>query len=440
MCSNALARRLAVQEPFKKNEVAVVKRERRQGRDRRRSTTRSATPKALKSRPKAATIRLISIWQHDEHDEQINEISDGAASRPRQGVGELDVLRSADRDHALGERQLMVVHEFIRARQDAWAQLQTFLEKARRLSLARVPLDVFREGSALYRQAVADLAYARMCFPGHPVVRELEQLVGHAHSLLYQAGRARSRNWTEFWLRHLADAHARGSPPDPRGHGNLLGQRRRGILSDRAESRCWRVSSSAPRCGRPSQAKRLWTESLTRTAPAASSQIAANNINVSLLTWGLGLTFGIGTVWLLVFNGMMLGAIAAACLRAGMLLPLAEFVVAHGSLELPAIWISGGAGLLMAQAMLFPGRYSRRVELRLKGRSSVQIMVGIVPLLLVAGAIEAFVSPSNLPGVAKALLGLSLALALLGFLISRGPGLRQKTESVQPGLRYDETG
>ena len=137
-------------------------------------------------------------------------------------------------------------------------------------------------------------------------------------------------------------------------------------------------------------AKRLWTESLTRIAPAASSGIAVNNINVSLLTWGLGLTFGIGTVWLLVFNGVMLGAIAAACLRAGMLLPLAEFVVGHGSLELPAIWISGGAGLLMAEAMLFPGRYSRRVELRLKGRSSVQIIVGIVPMLLVAGAIEGF--------------------------------------------------
>ena len=166
-------------------------------------------------------------------------------------------------------------------------------------------------------------------------------------------------------------------------------------------------------------AKRLWTESLTRTAPAASSGIAVNNINVSLLTWGLGLTFGIGTVWLLVFNGMMLGAIAAACLRAGMLLPLTEFVVAHGSLELPAIWISGGAGLLMAQAMLFPGRYSRRVELRLKGRNSVQIMVGIVPLLLVAGAIEAFVSPSDISGVAKALLGLSLAVALLGYIVAR---------------------
>jgi uncharacterized membrane protein SpoIIM required for sporulation len=172
------------------------------------------------------------------------------------------------------------------------------------------------------------------------------------------------------------------------------------------------------------EAKRLWTESLTKTAPAASSGIAVNNMNVSLMTWGLGLTFGIGTVWLLVLNGVMLRAISAACLRAGMLLPLSEFIMAHGSLELPAIWISSGAGLLMAQAMLFAGRYNRRVELRLKGRSSVQIIAGIVPLLLVAGAVEAFVSPSDISGVVKAVLGLSLAVALLGYILA-GIGRRQ---------------
>jgi uncharacterized membrane protein SpoIIM required for sporulation len=183
------------------------------------------------------------------------------------------------------------------------------------------------------------------------------------------------------------------------------------------------------------ESKRLWTESLTGVAPAASSAIAVNNIKVSLLTWGLGLTFGIGTVWLLVFNGVMLGAIAAACMRAGMLLPLTEFVVGHGSLELPAIWISGGAGLLMAEAMLFPGRYSRRVELRLQGRRSVQIIVGIIPILLVAGAIEGFVSPSSVPGFAKALLGLSLAIALLSYIVASGrSGMSPIQSSIQAGI------
>jgi uncharacterized membrane protein SpoIIM required for sporulation len=317
----------------------------------------------------------------------------------------------------------MVVHEFVRVRRAAWAQLQAFLETARRLSLARVPLKMFREGSVLYRQAVSDLAYARMRYSGHPVVKELEQLVGNAHSILYQAERGRSRNWTEFWLTTWPLRMREAARPIIVATGIFWASAVAGFFLT-AQNPVLESFFVSPPMRASIQAKKLWTNSLTRVAPTAGSQIAANNISVSLLTWGLGLTFGIGTVWFLVLNGIMLGAIAAACMRAGMLLPLSEFVIAHGSLELPAIWISGGAGLLMAEAMLFPGRYSRGVELRQKGRSSVQVMVGIVPMLLVAAVIEAFISPSNLPGPAKALLGLSLALALLGFIISRQPGLQ----------------
>ncbi len=116
-----------------------------------------------------------------------------------------------------------------------------------------------------------------------------------------------------------------------------------------------------------------------------------------------------------------------------MLGPLAEFVVGHGSLELPAIWISGGAGLLMSQAMLFPGRYNPRTELRLKGRISVQIIVGIVPLLLVAGLIEAFLSPSSISGLAKAMLGLCLGSALVAYVVLRGHPETGETGAAQGG-------
>jgi uncharacterized membrane protein SpoIIM required for sporulation len=321
----------------------------------------------------------------------------------------------------------MVVHQFIRARQGSWAQLQKFVENVRRLSLARVPLDAFREGSALYRQAVSDLAYARMCYPDHPVVRELEQLVGHAHSHLYQAARAKSRSWLEFWLRTWPMRVREAAGSILLSTGIFWAAACVGFVLALANPVLEGLFIS-PDMRAAIESKHLWTESLTRVAPAASSHIATNNINVSFLTWGLGLTFGIGTVWLLALNGLMLGAIAAACLRAGMLLPLAEFVVGHGSLELPAIWISGGAGLLMAEALLFPGRYRRGVELRRKGRTSVQIIVGIVPILLVAGAIEAFISPSDLPGIVKALLGLCLATLLLVYITwsGRAPATEQR--------------
>lgn len=311
----------------------------------------------------------------------------------------------------------MIVHDFIRTRQDVWKRLQSFLERVRKLSLARVPLDVFEEGAALYRQTSADLAYARMSYPDHPVVKQLERLVGQAHSLLYQAGTSRSSRWREFWTRTWPQQVRAASGPILLSTAIFWAAAFAGFFLT-----VWNPVLEgffiAPHMRAAISSGHLWTESITKVAPTAGSQIATNNIRVTILSWGLGLTFGIGTLWLLALNGLMLGAVAAACLRAGMLLPLATFIVGHGALELPAIWISAGAGLLMAQAMLLPGRYNRSTELRLKGRASVQIMVGIIPILLLAGTVEAFISPSSLPAYVKALVGLLLGLALLGYIVS----------------------
>jgi uncharacterized membrane protein SpoIIM required for sporulation len=319
----------------------------------------------------------------------------------------------------------MTVHAFIRSHQPQWKQLEAFLAQAQRLSLARVSLEEFRRGSALYRQLVADLAYSRMCFGDHPVVQELERLTGQAHSILYQAGRSQSRNWWDFWRQTWPAQVRAAARPIVLAAALFWAGAVVGLLLTAQNPLLEGFFVSAP-MREAINSGRLWTESLTRTAPGAGSQIATNNIRVSLLVWALGLTLGIGTVWLLVFNGLMLGAIAAACLRAGMLVPLAEFVVGHGSLELPAIWISGGAGLLLADALLLPGRYRRSDELLLKGRRSVQIVVGIVPLLLVAAVVEAFVSPSNLPGPAKACLGAALALGLIAYVVTAPPPVSQE--------------
>lgn len=256
-----------------------------------------------------------------------------------------------------------------------------------------------------------------MRFAGHPVVRELERLVGLAHSLLYQAGRSQSRNWLTFWKRTWPASVRAASRPILFATslfwvGALIGYFltvQNPILEGYFINAHMRQAINSGH---------LWTEGLTATAPESGAQIATHNITVSLTVWGLGILFGIGTVWLVFFNGLMLGSVIAACLRAGMVVPILEFVIGHGSLELPAIWISAGAGLLFAEALLFPTQYRRSDELRIKGRLSVQIIIGIFPMLLIAGAIESFISPSNLPGVAKAVLCLVLVAALVTYIIA----------------------
>jgi uncharacterized membrane protein SpoIIM required for sporulation len=150
--------------------------------------------------------------------------------------------------------------------------------------------------------------------------------------------------------------------------------------------------------------------------PLAASGIMTNNLAVCFATFALGITAGIGTIRLMVTNGMLIGVIGAATWQAGMALQLWSFVAAHGVLELPAIFISGGAGLEIARGMLFPGLLPRRESLALAGGRAARLMIGIMPILIVAGVIEGFVSPSGIAAPLKFLLAAVLFAGLTTYL------------------------
>lgn len=311
----------------------------------------------------------------------------------------------------------MTVHQFIQSNQQHWTSLESFIKLASRLTLARVPLEDYRAGSLIYRQTLSDLAYARMRFPNHKVVRDLEQIVGSAHSVIYQARRVKRGDWKNFWLQTWPTLVVKSSRQISLATAlffvaSVLGfylASQFPILENFFISASMR---SAMNSGH------LWTESVIKAAPQASGAIATNNITVSILAWALGATFGVGTIWLLITNGLMLGVISAGCMRVGLLGNIAEFIVAHGALELPAIWIAAGAGIILAQAMIFPGQYKRSVEIRRAGKESAQLLVGVIPMLLIAAFVEAFISPSSLPASLKVTLAVTLFAAYAAYIIS----------------------
>src|SRR5260370_4633140 len=102
---------------------------------------------------------------------------------------------------------------------------------------------------------------------------------------------------------------------------------------------------------------------------------------------------------MLAFNGLLIGVIGTACWQANMSLGLWSFVAPHGVLELPAIFIAGGAGLMLGRGMLFPGILPRMQSLALAGNKAVELNLGIIPLLILGGTIALFFSPSSLPTV-----------------------------------------
>jgi len=162
----------------------------------------------------------------------------------------------------------------------------------------------------------------------------------------------------------------------------------------------------------------MWTHSIVGIKPFASSQIMTNNMSVALTTFAAGITAGAGTAYMIAFNGFLLGVIGMTCAQAGISMPFWSFVAPHGVLELPAIIIAGGAGLRLAQGLLFPGVLPRKQSVAGAGSRAVALVLGCLPILVVAGVIEAFVSPTELAVSMKFMLAAALFVMLALFLFS----------------------
>ena len=155
-----------------------------------------------------------------------------------------------------------------------------------------------------------------------------------------------------------------------------------------------------------------------------------NNIRVAVLAFGGGVLFGLATVLVLVENGLLLGATTGLAIRHGIGGALIGFVSPHGGIEMTVIFISGGCGLRLGHALLSPGLISRRAALTAAASKAVPLLFGCVPLLVIAGTLEGFVSPSGIPQLAKFGIGL-LALALLySYLLLAGRGDGQELATI----------
>ena len=156
--------------------------------------------------------------------------------------------------------------------------------------------------------------------------------------------------------------------------------------------------------------------------PLASTGIAINNLVVSFRAIAGGISLGAFTAYILFLNGVMIGAIATLVGQNGLAFPFWAFVLPHGSLELPAIFLAGGAGFLIGRALLFPGKYRRVDALKVYGAEAAKLTFGIIPMLAIAGLIEGFFSPNPLfPDLLKYIVGLGLFMLLLFYCSLRQP-------------------
>jgi uncharacterized membrane protein SpoIIM required for sporulation len=305
---------------------------------------------------------------------------------------------------------------WLEKRRPHWNRLEQLVAASGRRSVTALTPAELQELALLYRQSASDLSTVREDPTSTQLAAYLNQLLGRAHNLIYMGRRSDKRGiWTFYkeiypriFRETFADTFLAFLLFFVAGIAGLLMG-----FADPGFSHYF----LGPHMMQSIENHKMWTDSIVTVKPLASSGILTNNMSVAFATFAAGIT-GIGTVWMMLMNGLMMGVVAVACWREGMSLPLWSFVAAHGVLELPAIFIAGGAGLGIAKGLLFPGVLPRKESLVQAGAKSVRLVLGTIPILLIAGVVEGFVSPTSLPAGLKFLLAAALGTLLVLYLMS----------------------
>jgi uncharacterized membrane protein SpoIIM required for sporulation len=294
----------------------------------------------------------------------------------------------------------MISARWIEKRKPYWDRLALMIEKAGRRGLRVLTYAELSELSLLYRQIAADLAVVREDPLSRPWAGYLNQLLARAHNLIYMGRTVRPRFILAFYGSEFPRLFRETWKYTALAVMLFIAGALAGFLATLADPALQRFFLG-PEMSATIDRREMWTHSVVTVKPLASSAIMTNNLTVSFTMFAAGILAGVGTVYLLAMNGVMLGVIGAACWQAGMSLQLWSFVAPHGILELPAIFIAGGGGLLLGRGLLFPGEMPRRESVAYYGGQGVRLALGIIPLLVVAGVLEGFFSPSSLPAAAK---------------------------------------
>jgi len=315
----------------------------------------------------------------------------------------------------------MTVDEFIGAKRPAWQRLEALLGKSGGGRLSALSASELHELGAMYRQTTSDLAVARRDYTNHRVTEFLNGLVGRAHAEVYH-------NEATTW-RRLRDAVVRTFPRVWRATAPftiaaallfLVPALVAGVVSYVAPTEAGLFMPGAEALASQIQAQQEWWRDINQSRVGNAALIASNNIRVTILAFAGGVLAGTLTIYALIQNGLMLGVVAGLSAHHGFSARLWSFIAAHATIELSVIVFGGGAGLQLAWAIVHPGLLSRGAALRVAAERAVVIMLGCIPLLLIAGTIEAFVSPSDLPVWVKAAVSIGTGVALYSYLLGAG--------------------
>lgn len=319
----------------------------------------------------------------------------------------------------------MTRDQFLRRRQPQWRRFDELLKIAERghkgKSLSGNDLSEF---SALYRSLCFDLSLVQSRDWGESMSKYLNNLAARGHNIVYRSRPGSLRAiydflafefprllranavyfWIAFVLFYLPGLIAGIIVAnDPSMAGSIMPGMSQAMMEEM-------YSESIGESG---------LRDIDDNAMMAGFYVR-NNVGIAFKCFALGAFAGIGTIIVLIYNSIFLGAVSGLLVGRGLGNNFLEFVIGHGSFELTAIVVAGMAGLMLGHAMVHPGELSRSDSLRTRGLDAVRIALGAGAMLVVAAFIEGFWSPLSLPFEVKIVAGVILWIIVFAYLVYAG--------------------
>ncbi len=312
--------------------------------------------------------------------------------------------------------------EFLKSRKADWEDLSRLLDRCESSLQKMSPAEIQRLGY-LYRAATSDLAIAQRDFPYERVTIYINTLVARAHAAIYRSEPLPYRRIWNFITAGFPRAFRQAFPMIALAAGVFLVCSLAAGLSTALapDSARWLLPAQVQDTIPLIEKKELWTNIPVNERPYASSFIMQNNIQVAFMAFGSGILGGLPSLWVLVENGLILGGLLGLTSHYGVGFELSTFVIGHGVIELSVIFIAAGCGISLGWAVIHPGLLRRGDALTVAARRTVRLLIGCVPLLVIAGTIEGFLSPAKgVPPEVKWVVGICSGILLYAYLFLAG--------------------